>query len=113
MTDNDPLSGWVDGRIHQAIEALNFEGLKMLIKNKQMSESTPILPAQEQLTEPTGCLCCGKESDGFTVCVDCGVEMFMEGNNGNPVKHCKEHNPERFEMIMNWYNQQNKNECLK
>lgn len=65
----------------------------------------------EPIPEPTGCMCCGVDTDGFSVCDDCGVQMFLEGNGGNPIKHCKEHNPERFEMIMKWYNQQaNKNE---
>jgi len=50
---------------------------------------------------PTGCFCCGNESDGFQVCTDCGVQMFIEGLDA--AHYCEKHNPERFQMINDWY----------
>lgn len=29
--------------------------------------------------DEVGCLVCGKETGGFTVCVECGVDAFVDG----------------------------------
>ena len=56
---------------------------------------------EKKIQEPTGCFCCGKDSDGFQTCIDCGVQCFMEEL--DPLYYCEKHNPERFKMIMDWY----------
>ena len=60
-------------------------------------------PPPEAIKEPTGCIICGKDCDGYEVCVNCGVESFIEGL--NPLQYVEKHNPERFKKIMDWYNQ--------
>jgi hypothetical protein len=55
----------------------------------------------EVISEPTGCFCCGNKSDGFTVCTDCAVQMFIE--NLGAAHYCQKHNPERFQMILDWH----------
>jgi hypothetical protein len=57
---------------------------------------------KNEIQEPTGCLCCGQESDGFQVCCDCGTQMFIGGLEA--MHYCQKHNPERFNMLIDWYN---------
>lgn len=61
------------------------------------------MSTQLPVIEPTGCQCCGADTKGFTVCIDCGADMFIAGYN-DPIAYCRDKNPERFEMIMAWYN---------
>lgn len=61
--------------------------------------------AEILIPEPKGCVVCGVDTGGFSVCVECGVQMFMHDNSGEPMKECKEQNPERFKMLIAWYEQ--------
>lgn len=60
---------------------------------------------KEKIAEPTGCFACGINADGFSFCVSCGTDKFMKGIK-EPMEYVKLVNPDRFNMIMKWYEQQ-------
>lgn len=53
------------------------------------------------IIEPTGCFCCGKDCNDFQVCFECGTQMYLEDLDA--AHYCEKHNPERFKIIMDWY----------
>lgn len=50
--------------------------------------------------DEVGCLVCGNEAKGFTFCIECGVDAFVDGKNG--LDFLKEKDPVRHQLLVHY-----------
>ncbi len=50
--------------------------------------------------EEVGCIACGVQCDGFTWCVNCGVDQFISGEGG--LNFVKKTDPVRYDLLVHY-----------